>query len=457
MPLTPPDHLNRIRSSRRGFIAGAASLLAASGAHRAVAAATLGQNDDVRRAVLSVDPKVVGWYRDIHQHPELGNQEVRTAALVAAHLRKLGFDRVRTQVARTGVVGVLRGRGPGTGVVALRADMDALPVAEKTGLPYASKATGTYRGHEAPLMHACGHDAHTAMLMGAAEVLAGMRDELPGTVVFLFQPSEEERPNDEPAGAELMIAEGALKDPTPSAVFGLHVHPSAPGTISYAVGPIMAAQETFVVTVTGRGVHGSSPWAGVDLIPIAGEMVSALGRIAGSQVNMLDGPTVLTVGRIEGGDASNVIPQVVEFEGTMRSLDEANRKAAMAAIVRTCEGIAAAGGATVKVLFKKGYPITFNDPALMAASLPALRLAAGADKVAPIKPLLGAEDFSYFQQEIPGVFFFLGVNKENARPDEIFVNHSDKFRTNESCLKVGVEAHVRLALSHLESVGARRS
>lgn len=320
----------------------------------------------------------------------------------------------------------------GTGVVALRADMDALPVAEKTGLPYASKATGTYRGHEAPLMHACGHDAHTAMLIGAAEVLAGMRDELPGTVVFLFQPSEEERPNDEPAGAELMIAEGALKDPTPSAVFGLHVHPSAPGTISYAVGPIMAAQETFVVTVTGRGVHGSSPWAGVDLIPIAGEMVSALGRIAGSQVNMLDGPTVLTVGRIEGGDASNVIPQVVEFEGTMRSLDEANRKAAMAAIVRTCEGIAAAGGATVKVLFKKGYPITFNDPALMAASLPALRLAAGADKVAPIKPLLGAEDFSYFQQEIPGVFFFLGVNKENARPDEIFVNHSDKFRTNET-------------------------
>jgi amidohydrolase len=436
------------RSSRRGFILGGASLVAASQAARALAA-TAGSSDAVRKAVLAVDPKVISWYRDIHAHPELGNQEVRTAGLVADHLRKLGFDSVRTGVARTGVVGVLRGGGPGKGVVALRADMDALPVAERTGLPYASKAKGVYRGHETPVMHACGHDAHTAMLMGAAEVLAGMRARVPGTVVCLFQPSEEERPNDEPAGAELMIAEGALKDPRPSAIFGMHVAPLPAGTINYVAGPAMAAQETFVVTLSGKQVHGSTPWQGVDLIPIAGEMVAALGRIAGSRVNMLDGPTVLTVGRIEGGEASNVIPQVVEFEGTMRSLDDANRKAAMAAIVQTCEGIAAAGGATVKVAFKKGYPITFNDPALTAAALPVLRQVAGADRVAPMKPLLGAEDFSYFQQEIPGLYFFLGINKEGARPDEIYANHSDRFQVNERCLKVGVEAHVRLALNHL--------
>lgn len=451
MPPAPSSPGRSTRSSRRGFIFGGASLIAASQAASALAAAA--GPDAVRTAVLAIDPKVVGWYRDIHEHPELGNQEVRTAGVVANHLRKLGFDKVRTGVAHTGVVGVLRGGGQGNGVVALRADMDALPVAEKTGLPYASKATGIYRGHEAPVMHACGHDAHTAMLMGAAEVLAGMRERIPGTVVFLFQPSEEERPNDEPAGAELMIAEGALKDPRPSAIFGLHVAPLPAGTINYVAGAAMAAQETFVVTLTGKQVHGSTPWQGVDLIPIAGDMVAALGRIAGSRVNMQDGPTVLTVGRIEGGDASNVIPQVVEFEGTMRSLDEANRKAAMAAIVQTCEGIAAAGGASVRVAFKKGYPITFNDPALTAASLPVLRQVAGADRLLPMKPLLGAEDFSYFQQEIPGLYFFLGVNKDNARPDEIYVNHSDKFRVNESCLKVGVEAHVRLALSHLTTAG----
>lgn len=443
-------------TSRRALIGGGAGLLAALQA-RTTLASSDGPRDGLRRAVQLVEPKVVHWYRDIHQHPELGNQEVRTAGLVAEHLRRLGFDSVRTQVARTGVVGVLRGRGSGKGVVALRADMDALPIAERTGLPYASKAKGLYRGRETPLMHACGHDAHTAMLMGAAEVLAGIRQTLPGTVVFIFQPSEEERPDDQPAGAELMIAEGALKDPAPSAIFGLHVRPGAPGSIGYAAGPIMAAQETFVVTLTGKGVHGSTPWAGVDLIPVAGEMVTALARIAGGQVNLLEAPTVLTVGRIRGGEASNVIPQVVEFEGTMRSLDEANRKAAMEAIVRTCEGIAAAGGARVTVAFKKGYPITFNDPALMAASLPALRLAAGADKVAPMKPLLGAEDFSYFQQQIPGVLVFLGVNPDNARPEDVHVNHSDRFRVNESCLKVGVEAHARFALGHLRNVAEGRA
>ena len=298
-------------------------------------------------------------------------------------------------------------------------------------------------------MHACGHDAHTAMLMGAAEVLSGMRSKIPGTVLFLFQPSEEERPNDEAAGAELMLAEGALDDPAPSAIFGLHVAPFAPGMIGIRSGPIMAAQETFTVTLTGRQVHGSMPWAGVDLIPLAGEITAALGRIPASQVDMLRGPTVLSIGRIRGGAAANVIPGEVEFEGTMRSLDDQNRKAAIAAIERTVSGMAAAGGASAKVVFKKGYPVTNNDPSLTESALPILRKVAGPPGVQQIPPLLAAEDFSYYQQRIPGVYYFLGVAPEGAAPEAAFPNHSDRFAVNEACLRYGVEAHVRLALHHL--------
>jgi len=436
---------------RRGFMIGGGSLALGLAGGSAFAAATSEDVDAVRRAVLAVEPRTISWYRDIHAHPELANQEVRTGGLVADHLRRLKFDEVRTKVAHTGVVGVLKGGKPGGGVIALRADMDALPLLEKTGLPYASTAKGVYRGQEAPLMHACGHDSHTAMLMGAAEVLAGMRDQFAGTIVFLFQPAEEERPDDQPAGAELMIAEGALDHPHPTSIFGIHVGPFNAGSIGYVAGPIMAAQETFEVTVTGKGVHGSSPWAGIDVIPLAGEMTSALGRITGSQLDMRRGPTVLTIGRFRGGDASNVIPETVVFEGTMRSLDEENRKAAMAAIERTVKGIADSAGAKAVVVFKKGYPITSNDPALTAKLLPVLRQVAGPAGVMNMPPVLAAEDFSYYQQKIPGVFVFLGVNKENPKPDEIYYNHSDKFRVNESCLRVGVETHVRVALLQLQA------
>lgn len=403
--------------------------------------------DSISRAVADIEPKVIAWYRDIHAHPELANEEVRTSRLVAEYLRQLGFE-VRSQIAHTGVVGVLRGARPG-GVVALRADMDALPVQERTGLPYASKARGVYRGQPVGLMHACGHDAHVAMLLGAAKILADLRAEIPGTVVVLFQPSEEERPKDEPAGAELMIAEGALDNPRPDAIFGLHVVPYPSGQIGYRSGPLMAAQETFAVQLVGRQTHGSAPWTGINLMPLAAEIIAALSRIPADQVDLTRGPTVLTIGRFRGGEAANVIPGQVEFEGTMRTLDESNRKAAIAAIGRIVNGTAAVAGATATVDFKKGYPITANDPALAARILPVLLRVAGHDGVQEVAPVLAAEDFSYYQQQVPGVFLFLGINPEDVGPDGAYPNHSDRFRVNEAALKRGVEIHVRLALDHL--------
>jgi amidohydrolase len=406
-----------------------------------------GDQNPIGGAVAAIEPTVIGWYRDIHAHPELANEEIRTARLVAEQLRRMGFE-VRTNVAHTGVVGVLRGAKPG-GVVALRADMDALPVEERTGLPYASKARGVYRGQPVGLMHACGHDAHVAMLLGAATILAGMRAEIAGTVVVLFQPSEEERPNDEPAGAELMISEGALDRPRPDAIFGIHVVPYPSGRIGYRTGPLMAAQETFAVTLRGRQTHGSSPWTGIDLMPVAAEIITGLARVPADQVDLTRGPTVLTIGRFRGGDAANVIPDQVEFEGTMRSLDDGNRKGALAAIERVVAGTAAAAGATGTVDFRKGYPVTFNNPELTTRILPVLREVAGERGVQEVPPVLAAEDFSYYQQRVPGVFLFLGINPDDAVPENIYPNHSDRFRVNESALRFGVELHVRLALDQL--------
>lgn len=411
------------------------------------AAERLAAADDIGRAVAAIEPEVIHWYRDLHAHPELANEEVRTSRLIAEYLRKIGFE-VRTQVAHTGVVGVLRGAHPG-GVVALRADMDALPVEERTGLAYASKARGVYRGQSVGVMHACGHDAHMAMLLGAAKILSDMRGQLAGSVVVLFQPSEEERPNDEPAGAELMIAQGALRDPRPDAIFGLHVVPYPSGRIGYRSGPLMAAQETFTVRLVGRQTHGSAPWTGINLMPLAAEIITALNRIPADQVDMTRGPTVLTIGRFRGGEAANVIPGQLEFEGTMRALDEDNRKTAIAAIQRLVTGTAATARATGTVDFKKGYPVTSNDPALTARILPVLRSVAGDADVQEVPPVLAAEDFSYYQQQIPGVFIFLGINPDHAGPDGVHPNHSDRFRVNETALKRGVEIHVRLALDQL--------
>jgi amidohydrolase len=363
---------------------------------------------EVDRRAAQVQGKVVAWRRDIHAHPELSNRETRTADLVAQHLRSLGIE-VRTGVAHTGVVGVLRGGKPGP-VVALRADMDALPVTEEVDVPFASKVRATYNGQDVGVMHACGHDTHVAMLMGVAEVLAGMRNDLPGTVKFIFQPAEEGAPAGERGGAALMIEEGALDDPKPSAIFGLHVFPYPAGEIRYRSGGIMASADAFRIVVRGRQTHGALPWAGIDPIVVASQIVLGLQTITSRQVDVTAAPAIVTVGAINGGVRFNIIPDSVVMLGTIR---------------------------------------TYNDPALTEKILPTLREVAGASHVAVATPTTTAEDFSRYQQRIPGVFFFLGITPPGTDPAKAAPNHSPRFYVDEAALPVGVRALAHLAVDYL--------
>jgi amidohydrolase len=405
-----------------------------------------------RRAAL-VQTKVVGWRRDIHEHPELSNRETRTADLVAQHLRSLGIE-VRTGVAHTGVVGVLRGGKPGP-VVALRADMDALPVAEEVDLPFASKVRSTYNGQDVGVMHACGHDAHTAMLMGVAEVLAGMRSELPGTVKFIFQPAEEGAPAGERGGAQLMIDEGALDDPKPSAIFGLHVFPYPTGEIRYRAGGIMAAADAFRIVVRGRQTHGALPWAGTDPVVIAAQIVLGLQTITSRQIDLTQAPVVITVGAINGGVRYNIIPDSVVMLGTIRTFDSGVRADIHARVRRTAESIAQSAGATAQVAIDTTSAVTYNDPRLMDRILPTLRQVAGPTHVAPAIPTTTAEDFSRYQQKIPGVFFFLGITPPGADPATVAPNHSPRFYVDEAALPVGVRVMAHLAVDYLSGGSSR--
>lgn len=423
-----------------GLAAAAAALMAA-----ATPAAAQSFDRAVFEAARKVQPKVVEWRRDIHQHPELGNNEVRTAKLVADHLRKLGYE-VRTGVAKTGVVAVLKGGKPG-GVVALRADMDALPVAEQTGVPFASKATGTYNGQTVPVAHACGHDAHVAILMGAAEVLAGMRDQIPGTVVLLFQPAEEGPPIGEEGGAPLMIKEGALDSPKPTAVFGLHVWPGEPGHLSWRSGPMMAASDRYTIKLKGKQTHGANPWAGIDIASMQAEIVLAFNQIAARQINVTRTPTILTVATVHGGVRYNIIPDDFELAGTLRTFDPDLRKDIQARAEKAVESIAARYGGSGKLEWGTPNPVTNNDPALTAKMKATLsRAAKGAIKDDP-DFVTGAEDFSYFQQKIPGVFYFLGIGFPKG------VNHSPMFNVeDEGAMEVGVRAQALTALDYLASL-----
>ena len=408
---------------------------------------------EIDRRAGQVQSKVIAWRRDIHQHPELSNRETRTAELVANHLRSLGMD-VRTGVAHTGVVGVLRGGKPGP-VVALRADMDALPVTEEVDLPFASKVRTTYNGQDVGVMHACGHDSHTAMLMGAAEVLAGMRADLPGTVKFIFQPAEEGAPAGERGGAELMIEEGALGDPTPSAIFGLHVLPFAAGEIRYRPGGIMASADAFRIVVRGRQTHGAQPWNGTDPIVVASQIVLGLQTITSRQVDLTTGPAVITVGALNGGIRFNIIPDSVVMLGTIRTFDTAMRNDIHQRVRRTAESIAQSAGATAQVVIDTTTGVTYNDPALMEKTLPALRAAAGANHVVLAQPVTPAEDFSRYQQRIPGVFFFLGITPPGTDPAKVAPNHSPRFFVDEAALPVGVKAFAYAAVGYL-SAGSRK-
>jgi amidohydrolase len=415
-----------------------------------VAARAEDTNVAIAASAQAAEAQVVAWRRDIHEHPELGNRETRTSALVAKELKKLGFDEVHTGIAHTGVVGILKGGKPG-GVVALRADMDALPVEEKSGLPFASKARMEYNGAEVPVMHACGHDAHTAILLGVAKVLAGMRDQIPGTVSFVFQPAEEGAPEGEEGGAQLMIKEGlwaTAKQPT--AIFGLHTWPGPAGTISYRSGPTMAASDTMKIVVKGKQTHGSQPWGGVDPIVVAAQIVQALKLIPSRQLDITKAPSVVTIGSIHGGVRHNIIPESVEMTGTVRNFDEGIRKDMLARITRTATSIAAASGAEATVTIDAhGGKVTYNDPALVTQMEPALRAAAG-DKLLNSPLIMASEDFADYQQDIPGLFFFLGVNKEGVGPGQAAANHSPLYFVNESALVPGVRTLATLAVDYLQ-------
>ena len=387
----------------------------------------------------AINDQVVSWRRDIHANPELGMQEFRTAALVAEHLESLGID-VQTGVGGTGVVGVLEGGRPGP-VVALRADMDGLPVTELADVPFASKVTAQWQGREVGVMHACGHDNHVAILMGVASVLAEMRDDLPGSVKFLFQPAEEG-----PGGAEPMIADGAMENPKVDAVFGLHVGPFPVGMVSYTVGGAMASADEFRVVVRGQQTHGASPWAGVDPIVTAAQIITSLQTVVSRSVDITQSAAIVTVGQIEGGNRSNIIPDTVLMVGTIRSLSDETRDLVHERMRTIVESVAAANGAEAEMTLGLGYPVTVNDPDLTRQMVPSLRRVAG-DGLVEGTPRTSAEDFSYFAQQAPGLFISLGVGADD--PSLVHPNHSPYFYADERALPIGVRALASLAVDYL--------
>lgn len=408
--------------------------------------------ETIDRRAAGIESKVVAWRRDIHEHPELSNSEVRTAKLVADHLRSLGIE-VRTGVAHTGVVGVLTGGKPGP-VVALRADMDALPVREEVDLPFRSRAKGMFNGQEVDVMHACGHDNHVAILMGVAEILAGMRSELAGTVKFVFQPAEEGPPLGQDGGAPMMVKEGVLENPKVDAIFGLHVFPYEVGSIVYRSGALMASGETFRLVVKGRQTHGALPWNGVDPIVLASQIVLGFQTIVSRQANLITSPAVITVGMIRGGVRQNIIPDSVEIAGTIRTFDEAMRLDIHDKMRRTAEMIAASGGGTARLdIAATAGLVTYNDPALVERMVPTLKRVVGNDRATVGSLTTTSEDFSFFQKQVPGMFFFLGITPKGADPSTVYPNHSPRFFADEAALVPGMRAMANVAVDFLMGPG----
>jgi amidohydrolase len=403
----------------------------------------------IAEAADRIEPRVVAWRRDLHQNPELGNRERRTAKIVAEHLRALGFDHVRENVAHTGVVGVLKGTLPGP-VVALRADMDALPVEEQADVPFKSKVRTQWNGQDCGVMHACGHDAHTSILMGVAEVLAGLRDRIPGTVKFIFQPAEETPPIGEDGGARMMVEEGCLRDPDVGAIFGLHVTSiHATGKLGYRSGPLMASADDFRVFVRGSQTHAAMPWRGVDPIVVSSQIVMGLQTIVSRRMNITHEPSIVTVGVFHGGVRHNIIPDEVKLEGTIRAFDEKQRDELHGHVKRITEMIAQAGGATANVHIHRWYDVTVNDPALTEWSVPTLERVAGDGNVGVVDKVCGAEDFSFYQKHVPGFFFFVGCTPPDRDAATAAPNHSPRFYLDEDCLKLGVKSLASLALDWL--------
>lgn len=394
-----------------------------------------------------LEEKVIEWRRDFHKNPELGNREFRTAAIVAAHLESLGLQ-VQTDVAHTGVIGVLVGGKPGP-TVALRADMDALPVAEQTNLPFKSTAVTEFQGKEVGVMHACGHDLHIAMLMGAAQKLASMKKDIVGTIVFIFQPAEEGAPEGEEGGAELVLAEGIFEKYQPDAVFGLHVVPYFPvGHVGFREGPALASEDEFSITVAGRQTHGAAPWAGVDPIVAAAQIVSSTQSIVSRQVDITKGPSVVSFGIIRGGIRNNIIPDEVYMEGTIRNFDMDNRAQIFENLKTTAEMTARASGATATVKINEGYPVTINNPALTRLMRPTIERVAGKNQTHESPLITGSEDFSFYALKVPGLFALLGVTPEGEDLATAPANHSPFFNADEAALKVGTELLVNWTLDY---------
>ena len=407
--------------------------------------------EQVEGALNKVDDDVIAWRRDIHQHPELSNREFRTAKLVADHLRRLGLP-VKTGIAHTGVTAVLKGGKPGP-TVALRADMDALPVTEQVDSPFKSTVTTEYLGKKVGVMHACGHDAHVAILMGVAAALTSIKEELPGTVLFIFQPAEEGPPEGEEGGAPLMLKEGIFEDPKPDAVFGLHVAAAIPsGVIGYRSGSFMAGADSFRIEVTGRQAHGSRPWSGVDPIVAAAQIVVGLQTIISRQIDITELPAVVTVGKIDGGVRQNIIPDKVEMLGTIRTFDPKVRSDIIERMTRTAESIATSSGAQATVtLSEAAYPPVVNDPKLTERVLPSLQRVAGSERVITVPLQTGAEDFAYYAQQIPAFFFYVGVTPSGGDMTKTPSNHSPLFYIDEPAIAVASRALMGVAVDYLQT------
>lgn len=402
----------------------------------------------VQSKAEALQAKTNSWREQIHQHPELGNREFKTAKLVAAHLRSLGIE-VQEGVAKTGVVGLLKGAKPGP-CVALRADMDALPVTERVKIPFASREKTTYEGAEVGVMHACGHDTHVAILMTVAEILSGMRDQLSGSVKFIFQPAEEGAPAGEEGGAALMVKEGVMENPKVDAIFGLHIQSDLEvGKVKYKSGSLMAAADWFSITVKGKGSHGSQPWRGVDPIQVGAQIIEGLQNIVSRQSELTKAPVVITVGKINGGVRQNIISETCEMSGTIRTLDSKMQLEVHEKIKRTAKLIAAANGADADVAIETKTLVTYNTPELVKKMIPTLEKTLGATNVIDAEWVTGAEDFSYYGTKAPAFFFFLGGMPKGQNSSQAPPHHTADFYVDNSGMPAGVRSLCNLVFDYL--------
>jgi amidohydrolase len=392
-------------------------------------------------------PQVIEWRRHLHQYPELSNREFKTAEFIEKYLRQLGLE-VRTKIAKTGVVGILKGGQPGA-TIGLRADMDALPVTERVNIPFASKEKGEYNGQPVGVMHACGHDSHVAMLLGTATVLSKLKDKVPGTVVFIFQPAEEGPPASEEGGAPLMVKEGVMDNPKIDAIFGIHINAQTEiGKLTYRSGSFMAASDWFTIKVKGKQTHGSTPWTGVDPIAVASQIITGLQMIVSRQSELTKAPVVITIGRINGGVRENIIPEEMTMSGTIRTLDEQMQKTVHEKIKTTAEKIAESAGATAEVTIDVKTPVTYNTPELVRATLSSLEKAVGKENLVEMNWVTGAEDFAFYRQKAPAFFFNVGGMPAGKNPKDAAPHHTPDFYIDDSRLDVGIKAFCNIVFDY---------